>query len=140
LIAANPGEELKPMARIASGGEISRVMLSLKAALAESDRLPMMVFDEIDTGISGRIAQKVGKTMKELSKHPQIIAITHQPQIAAFADTHIMVEKRQTSTSTRISAVILTEEERIYEVARLLSGEEITNAALESARELVHAE
>jgi DNA repair protein RecN (Recombination protein N) len=98
------------------------------------------VFDEIDTGISGRIAQNVGKTMKELSKHPQIIAITHQPQIAAFADTHIMVEKRQTSTSTRISAVILTEEERIYEVARLLSGEEITNAALESARELVHAE
>lgn len=140
LIAANPGEELKPMARIASGGEISRVMLSLKAALAESDRLPMMVFDEIDTGISGRIAQKVGKTMKELSKHPQIIAITHQPQIAALADTHIMVEKRQTATTTRISAVVLTEEERIYEVARLLSGEEITNAALESAKELVRAE
>ncbi len=140
LIAANPGEELKPMARIASGGEISRVMLSLKAALAESERLPMMVFDEIDTGISGRIAQKVGKTMKELSKHPQIIAITHQPQIAALADTHIMVEKRQTATSTRISAVVLNEDERIYEVARLLSGEEITNAALESAKELVKAE
>jgi DNA repair protein RecN (Recombination protein N) len=137
LIAANPGEELKPMARIASGGEISRVMLALKAALAESDRLPMMVFDEIDTGISGRIAQKVGKTMRELSKHPQIIAITHQPQIAAFANTHIMVEKRQTSTTTRISAVVLSEEERVYEVARLLSGEEITNAALQSARELV---
>jgi DNA repair protein RecN (Recombination protein N) len=137
LIAANPGEELKPLARIASGGEISRVMLALKAALAESDRLPMMVFDEIDTGISGRIAQKVGKTMRELSKHPQIIAITHQPQIAAFANTHIMVEKRQTSTTTRISAVVLTEEERVYEVARLLSGEEITNAALQSARELV---
>lgn len=137
LIAANPGEELKPMARIASGGEISRVMLALKAALAESDRLPMMVFDEIDTGISGRIAQKVGKTMRELAKQPQIIAITHQPQIAAFANTHIMVEKRQTSTSTRISAVVLSDDERVYEVARLLSGEEITNAALQSARELV---
>ncbi|MCS6807520.1 MAG: DNA repair protein RecN [Bacteroidota bacterium] len=140
LIAANPGEDLKPLARIASGGEISRVMLALKAALAESERLPMMVFDEIDTGISGRIAQKVGKTMKELSKYPQIIAITHQPQIAALADTHIMVEKRQTATSTRISAVVLTAEERVYEVARLLSGEEITNAALEGARELVRAE
>lgn len=137
LIAANPGEELKSLARIASGGEISRVMLALKAALAESDRLPMMVFDEIDTGISGRIAQKVGKTMRELSKHPQIISITHQPQIAAFANTHIMVEKRQTTTSTRISAVVLSEEERVYEVARLLSGEEITNAALQSARELI---
>jgi DNA repair protein RecN (Recombination protein N) len=140
LIAVNPGEDLKPMARIASGGEISRVMLALKAALAESERLPLMVFDEIDVGISGRISQKVGKTMKELSKRPQIIAITHQPQIAALADTHIMVEKRQTSTSSRITAVVLTEDERVYEVARLLSGEHITNAALESAKELVGAE
>ena len=140
LIAANPGEDLKPMARIASGGEISRVMLALKAALAESERLPLMVFDEIDVGISGRISQKVGKTMKELSKRPQIIAITHQPQIAALADTHIMVEKRQTSTSSRITAVALSEDERVYEVARLLSGEHITNAALESAKELVGAE
>ncbi len=137
LIGANPGEELKPLARIASGGEISRVMLALKQALAESDRLPMMVFDEIDTGISGRIAQKVGKTMRELAKIPQIIAITHQPQIAAFADAHVLVEKNQTKTETRISARVLSEEEHIHEVARLLSGEEITDAALQSARELI---
>jgi DNA repair protein RecN (Recombination protein N) len=139
LIAANPGEELKPLARIASGGEISRVMLALKQALAESDRLPMMVFDEIDTGISGRIAQKVGKAMKDLARYPQILAITHQPQIAAFADAHILVEKRQTKTETRINAHVLTSEEHIQEVARLLSGEEVTDAALQSARELVLA-
>jgi DNA repair protein RecN (Recombination protein N) len=137
LIAANPGEELKPLARIASGGEISRVMLALKQALAESDRLPMMVFDEIDTGISGRIAQKVGKAMKDLARIPQILAITHQPQIAAFADAHVLVEKLQTKTETRINARVLTEEEHIREVARLLSGEHITDAALQSARELV---
>jgi len=136
LIAANPGEELKPLAKIASGGEISRVMLALKQALAESDKLPMMVFDEIDTGISGRIAQKVGKTMKELARQPQILSITHQPQIAAFADAHILVEKRQSATETRIGARVLTHDEHIHEVARLLSGEEITDAALQSAREL----
>jgi DNA repair protein RecN (Recombination protein N) len=139
LIAANPGEELKPLARIASGGEVSRVMLALKQALAESDRLPMMVFDEIDTGISGRIAQKVGKAMKDLARYPQILAITHQPQIAAFADAHVLVEKKQTKTETRITARVLTEDEHIQEVARLLSGEEVTDAALQSARELVLA-
>jgi DNA repair protein RecN (Recombination protein N) len=137
LIAANPGEELKPLAKIASGGEVSRVMLALKQALAESDRLPMMVFDEIDTGISGRIAQKVGKAMKELARVPQILAITHQPQIAAFADAHIVVEKTQTAAETRINARVLSDEEHIHEVARLLSGEHITEAALQSARELV---
>lgn len=139
LIAANPGEELKPLARIASGGEISRVMLALKQGLAESNRLPLMVFDEIDTGISGRIAQKVGKVMRELSKVPQIIAITHQPQIAAFANAHILVEKIQTATATQITARVLSNEEHIREVARLLSGEEITGAALQSAEELIAA-
>ncbi len=137
MIAANPGEPLRPLVRIASGGEVSRVMLALKTALAsEPDKLPMMVFDEIDTGISGRIAQKAGQIMKELSRFHQIIVITHLPQIAALADWHILVKKTQSDSTTSIHAFSLDEEEHIREVARLLSGEIITPAALQSAKEL----
>lgn len=138
-IAMNIGEELKPLAKVASGGEISRVMLALKTILAQSDRLPMLVFDEIDTGISGRIGQKVGIAMKNLSNYHQIISITHLPQIAALADTHICVKKSETKQETTITALVLSEEDHIREVAKLLSGEEITQASLESARELTKA-
>lgn len=136
FISTNPGEEPKPLAKTASGGEISRVMLALKTILAQSDRLPMLVFDEIDTGISGRIAQKVGVAMKKLSHYHQIIAITHLPQIAALADTHIAVEKRDVKKRAVITARVLNEEERLGEVAKLISGEEITEASIQSAREL----
>lgn len=136
FISTNPGEEPKPLAKTASGGEISRVMLALKTILAQSDRLPMLVFDEIDTGISGRIAQKVGIAMKKLSNYHQIIAITHLPQIAALADTHIAVEKRDVKKRAVITARVLNEEERLGEVAKLISGEEITEASIQSAREL----
>lgn len=136
-ISTNKGEQLKPLSKTASGGEISRVLLALKSILAKNDRLPMLVFDEIDTGISGRIAQKVGKVIKELAEYHQVIAITHLPQVAAFAETHIVVEKKTTKTRTVISAHVLDAENHIKEVAKLLSGENISEATIESARQLV---
>jgi len=137
-ISTNKGESLKSLAKTASGGEISRIMLALKTILAKSDRLPMLVFDEIDTGISGRIAQKVGKAMKDLAGFHQIIAITHMPQVAAFADTHIIVEKKTSESRTVVTARAVNADEHIYEVAKLLSGENVSDASLESARQLVH--
>ncbi|MBX7156002.1 MAG: DNA repair protein RecN [Candidatus Kapaibacterium sp.] len=136
-ISTNKGEEPKPLERVVSGGEASRIMLSIKSILAKSDRLPMLVFDEIDTGISGRISQKVGIAMKDLADYHQIIAITHQPQIAALADTHIAVEKSESKNRVTVSAKVLDKKERVREVAKLLSGETITDATLKSARELI---
>ena len=136
-LSTNIGEDLKPLAKVASGGEISRIMLALKTILAKADRLPLLVFDEIDVGISGRIAQAVGKSMKSLSQFHQVIAITHLPQIAGFADCHIMVEKSESKHRTTSTIRKLDDEERIHEVARLLSGEEVTEMSLNSARELI---
>ncbi len=136
FISTNVGEKPKPLVEVASGGEISRIMLALKTILAKSDRLPMLVFDEIDVGISGRIAQKVGKALKNLSRYHQIIAITHLPQIAALADEHIVVQKQVVGQRTVVTARSLPPKERLYEVARLMGGEEITDALLESARQL----
>ena len=137
-ISTNIGEEPKPLAKVASGGEISRVMLALKSILAKQDRLPMLVFDEIDTGISGRISQKVGIAMKNLASFHQIIAITHQPQIAALADAHLSVVKIESDGRSKVTASFLPIEKRIREIAKLLSGEKITEASLESARELMN--
>jgi DNA repair protein RecN (Recombination protein N) len=136
-LSTNVGEDLKPLAKIASGGEISRIMLALKTILAKADRLPLLVFDEIDVGISGRIAQAVGKSMKSLSQFHQVIAITHLPQIAGFADCHFAVEKSESKHRTSSTIRKLKEEERIQEVARLLSGEEITEASMNGAREMI---
>lgn len=136
-ISTNKGEEPKPLARIASGGEISRVMLSLKSILAKEHHLPVMIFDEIDTGISGSISEKVGRVMRALSEHCQIIAITHQPQIASQAHKHYKVEKNEKNERTTTRILPLTGEEHIHEVASLMSGEEITDSALRSARELI---
>ncbi len=137
FLSTNIGEDLKPLAKVASGGEISRIMLALKTILAKADRLPLLVFDEIDVGISGRIAQAVGKSMKSLSQFHQVIAITHLPQIAGFADCHFAVEKSETRQRTSSTIRKLNEEERIQEIARLLSGEEVTEASLNGARELI---
>ena len=136
-LSANVGEDVKPLAKVASGGEISRIMLALKTILAKADRLPLLVFDEIDVGISGRIAQAVGKSMKGLSQFHQVIAITHLPQIAGFADCHFAVEKSEVKHRTSSTIRKLEEEERIREVARLLSGEELTEASLSGAREFI---
>jgi DNA repair protein RecN (Recombination protein N) len=137
FISTNKGEEPKPLSKIASGGEVSRVMLSLKSILAKEQHLPVMIFDEIDTGISGNISDKVGREMRKLSEYCQIVAITHQPQIASQAHKHYRVEKVEAGERTITRITPLSEEEHIHEVASLMSGEEITDSALTSARELI---
>ncbi len=136
-ISTNVGEEPRPLAKVASGGEISRIMLALKTILAKSDRLPLLVFDEIDTGISGRIAAKVGRSLKNLSGFHQIIAITHLPQIAGMADVHFRVEKSVKGKRAVTHVAALSEEQRVLEVARLLSGDDVTQTSISGARELI---
>ncbi len=138
FISTNKGEEPKPLAKIASGGEISRVMLALKSILAKEQSLPVMIFDEIDTGISGEVSEKVGRAMRQLSEHCQIIAITHQPQIASQAHKHYKVDKGEEAERTITTIIPLTPEQHIHEVASLMSGAEITESALTSAKELIH--
>ncbi|MEM6783961.1 MAG: DNA repair protein RecN [Bacteroidota bacterium] len=143
-ISANPGEDPKPLVKVASGGEVSRVMLALKTILAKSDRLPIMVFDEIDTGISGTIARRVGETMRRLARYHQIIAITHLPQVASLGDLHFAVEKEIDADAggamrTRTSIRRLDDAERAEAVAKLLAGEDLSDAVLQSARELIEA-
>ena len=136
-ISTNAGEDAKPLTKVASGGEISRIMLSLKTILAKSDKLPLLIFDEIDTGISGRIAQKVGAALKDLASFHQIIAITHLPQIAGMADNHFAVEKKQIDNRAVSSIKKLSDEERINEIAKLISGEDLSKASIESAKQLI---
>ena len=136
-ISTNAGEDAKPLTKVASGGEISRIMLSLKTILAKSDKLPLLIFDEIDTGISGRIAQKVGAALKDLASFHQIISITHLPQIAGMANNHFAVEKKQVDNRAVSSIKKLSDNERINEVAKLISGEELTKASIESAKQLI---
>ena len=137
FISTNPGEDLKPLAKVASGGEVSRIMLALKSTLAKNDKLPLLIFDEIDVGVSGRIAQKVGNALKNLASFHQVISITHLPQIASLADNHYLIEKIAQNERVISSIKKLPESERITEIAKLLSGEKITQASLKSARELI---
>ena len=136
-ISANLGEAPKPLAKVASGGEVSRIMLALKAILAKSERLPILVFDEIDTGISGPIARRAGESMHRLAQYHQIIAITHLPQIASLGDVHFSVDKVEEGGRTRTRIRRLDESERAEAVALLLAGSEVSEAALQSARELI---
>jgi len=138
-ITTNVGEAPRPLAKVASGGEISRIMLALKTILAKSERLPILVFDEIDVGISGEIARRVGESMQRLGAYHQIIAITHLPQIAALGDHHFRVEKVVEKGRTKTRIARLGEDERAQEVATLGAGEAVSDAALASARELISA-
>ncbi len=137
FISTNVGEDPKPLVKVASGGEVSRIMLALKGALANSDKTPLLIFDEIDTGVSGRIGQAVGLSLKKLSAHHQVVAITHLPQIAGLADTHLAVEKTEANKKTSTRLRKLETEDRVREVAKLMSGAEVTEAGLKSARELM---
>ena len=137
LIAPNVGSEARPIARIASGGEISRIMLALKTVLVQVDEIPTLLFDEIDSGIGGKVADVVGKKLKELSASSQVICITHLPQIARFADKHFRVEKQVIGERTLITAKSLTAEEQVNEIARMHGGEE-TEIGLAHARELLN--
>ena len=136
-LASNAGEPSLPLARIASGGEISRIMLALKKALVVGAETCVLVFDEIDTGISGRIADTVGRKIAELAGFCQIICISHLPQVSAYADTHYIVEKRQKGDRTESNIRPLGIEERLEEIARLLSGNKVTAASLSHAKSLV---
>ena len=136
-ISTNKGEDPKPLSKTASGGEISRIMLAIKNVMAKTEKLPLLVFDEIDSGISGRIAQKVGKVLRELSSNHQIIAITHLPQIAAFGDKHYSIKKSLESDRVVSSIKRLQNDERITEIAKLLGGEKITENNLSNAKELI---
>jgi DNA repair protein RecN (Recombination protein N) len=137
FISTNIGEDAKPLAKVASGGEISRIMLALKTSLAKNDKLPLLIFDEIDTGVSGRVAQKVGQALKSLAQFHQIIAITHLPQIAGLAEHHYAVEKKTFENRVFSSLKKLKNEERIREIAKLMSGEKITDSSLKGAKELM---
>lgn len=136
LISTNPGESVKPLGKIASGGELSRIMLGIKAVMAENDHIESLIFDEIDSGISGRTAQMVSEKMNELGKNHQIICITHLPQIAAMADAHYLIEKSVENKSTVSRIYKLDENASINELARMLGGVEITDKVVESATEM----
>lgn len=135
-ISTNPGESVKPLGRIVSGGELSRIMLAIKAILADRDQIETLIFDEIDTGISGRTAQKVSEKMTVIGSCHQVLCITHLPQIAAMADTHFEIEKHQKGSETITEIHPLGERESVRELARLLGGAEITEAVLKNAMEM----
>ncbi len=137
MVKINKGDEFSSLRKTASGGEVSRIMLAVKSVLAEADKIDILVFDEIDTGISGRIAQKVGRAMKHLSEFRQVIAITHLAQIAALADEHYIVEKETEGAATVTKIRVLDKKEKVMEVAKLLSGEKVTDASIKSAKELM---
>ena len=138
VIATNPGEPLKPLGSVASGGELSRIMLALKTVLAKNDEIETLIFDEIDTGISGRTAQMVSEKMHMIAEHHQVICITHLPQIAAMADAHFSIEKSVENETTISTIRRLTEDEQVTELARMLGGVKITDTVLESAREMLN--
>jgi len=135
--SANAGEPPKPLAKVASGGEASRLMLILKTTAKDLSETTSTVFDEVDAGIGGRVAEAVGAKLKELASSRQVLCVTHQPQVASKADSHFVVEKVMSKNSTSITVRVLDETERIEEVARMLAGETITNAARENAREML---
>ncbi len=135
--SANPGESVKPIAKVASGGEASRLMLILKTTAKLSEHEKAMVFDEIDTGIGGRVAEAVGLKLKELAKTQQVLCVTHQPQVASLADQHFLVEKQTVKNRTKIGVRELDANEKIEEIARMLTGKEITATARQHAKEML---
>ena len=136
--AANLNQSLRAVSEVASGGEISRLMLCVKALIASTKGLPTIIFDEIDTGVSGEIATQMAAIMREMAKSRQIIAITHLPQIAALGENHYKVYKADTATRTETHISRLNDDERITEIATMLSGNNVTEAALNTAKELVY--
>lgn len=135
LISANLGEEPKPIAKIASGGELSRIMLALKNVIAEKDSIGTLIFDEIDTGVSGRAAQKIGIKLKQISRFRQVLCVTHLAQMAVMADNHLLIEKNIQGDRTVTTVRTLDHEQRKYEIARIMGGENITELMLENAEQ-----
>ena len=137
LMSANVGEELRPIHRIASGGELARIMLAMKNVLSEQDQVGTLVFDEVDTGVSGRAAQKVAEKMARISRRKQVLCVTHLPQLAAMADTHFSVEKGERDGRTYTAVQRLDREQRRQELARLTGGSHVSQTILDGAEELL---
>lgn len=137
LFSANPGEPLKPLAKVASGGELSRVMLALKTILAESDRVPVLIFDEVDAGVGGAVAEVMGARLRNLSRHHQVMCVTHLPQVGSQAHAHYLVEKQVRHNRTLTQVRVLSLEEREEEVARMLAGVTVTKNARAAAAEMI---
>lgn len=139
LISANVGEPPKPISKIASGGELSRIMLALKTVLADKDNIPTLIFDEIDTGVSGKTAQKIGFKLKEVSKNRQVICVTHLSQIAIMGNNHLLIEKSIHNDRTSTSVTKLDHSGRVNEIARIMNGDNLTSTALKNAEELLNS-
>lgn len=137
LISANAGEEPKPLSKIASGGELSRIMLAFKNVLASKDNVQTLIFDEVDTGVSGRAAQKIGIKLKEVSKNRQVLCVTHLAQIACFADNHFLISKSESENKTYTKVESLNDDGRIHELARIIGGIEASQLSLDTAREMI---
>ncbi|WP_312641851.1 DNA repair protein RecN [Hydrogenoanaerobacterium sp.] len=137
MISTNPGEPPKPLSKIASGGELSRIMLSLKNVIADKDQVGTLIFDEIDTGVSGRAAQKIGQKLAQVSKGRQIICVTHLAQVASYADNHLLIEKNIRNARTYTEVHSLDKAERIHEIARIIGGADITDTVLKNAEEML---
>ena len=137
LLSANEGEPMKPLSKIASGGELSRIMLALKTVITDADEIPTLIFDEVDTGISGTTANTVGLRMKKIAQKHQVLCVTHLPQIAAFADSHYFVSKHEKDGRTVTSVIRLSDEERPAELARIMGAEDDSGAAVSHAAELI---
>lgn len=137
LIRTNPGEEPKPLAKIASGGELSRIMLAIKSIIAKSDSIATLIFDEIDTGVSGKASRKIGLKLKEVGKNAQVICVTHSAQIASAADSHFLIKKEYTDNAAFTQIMPLDFEGRKYELARIMGGLNVTESLLKSAEEML---
>jgi len=137
LIKQNKKDLARPIAKVASGGELSRILLSLKRVVGSTEVPRTFLFDEVDTGVSGPTAEKVGKKLKEISKGQQVICVTHLPQVAAFSDHHYLIEKNNTKSKTTLNMVKLAKKEKVNEIARLISGEKITKTSLAHAKQLL---
>ncbi|MFR4285871.1 MAG: DNA repair protein RecN [Enterococcus italicus] len=136
-LSANPGEPLRPLEKVASGGEISRILLALKTVFSTSQELTSIVFDEVDTGVSGRVAQAIAEKISQIGRRSQVLCITHLPQVAAFADFQYFISKTVQNNRTKTTVVELTKEERVEEIARMLAGAEVTTLTKEHAKELL---
>lgn len=137
LISTNIGQDVLPLIKIASGGELSRIMLGFKTALANVDNVETLIFDEIDAGISGRTAQLVGEKLIDISNYRQIIVISHLPQIASLADNHLLIDKEELDDNTISKIYSIKNEDRINEIARLIGGVNITNTTIKQAKEMI---
>ena len=137
LISANPGQVPQPLARIASGGELSRMSLAIQVIASDGSAIPTMVFDEVDSGVGGGVAEMVGRRLQELASDRQVLCVTHLPQVASLADQHFRINKVSDGKTTRTRIQALSKDERVEELARMLGGVEITRKTLEHAKEML---